>query len=433
MSIHPHRITALVVMFAAAAGAQINQSLQDRGEIPEFSFDALAFAGDDSATSRLDVYVQVPFDALRFVQDGNTYRASYEETISIYDANDNLVVEKFAVERIPVAMFQETVDPAKHHLTQRFFTLKPGKYTIVVQVRDEETRKFSRNKRTIVIRSMRDEMLTMSDIMLVSRLQEVGETKTILPNISGNVGNLPDGFFLFSEVYNNTDSDSLEITLNVRNAKNENVIKELISRPAVRGKNPIFTKINSGHLAMGRYLATLQAVAFSSSSEARYTTSLVSHPFVVRWVGIAVSIEDLDLAIDQLMYKAESDEIEYMRSAPSMEEKKKRFFEFWKKFDPNPLTERNEAMEEYYNRVAVANQQFSHYREGWKSDRGMVYIMFGPPNSVDRYPFEGYSKPYEIWHYHELNYRFLFVDQTGFGDYRLDPSTPIWNIKPRRQ
>jgi len=50
---------------------------------------------------------------------------------------------------------------------------------------------------------------------------------------------------------------------------------------------------------------------------------------------------------------------------------------------------------------------------------GMIYILFGPPNSVDRHPFDIDSKPYEVWYYYQKDRQFMFVDETGFGDYRL--------------
>jgi hypothetical protein len=81
-------------------------------------------------------------------------------------------------------------------------------------------------------------------------------------------------------------------------------------------------------------------------------------------------------------------------------------------------------MEQYYARVEYANKHFSHFMEGWRTDMGMVYIMFGPPSNVERHPFDIDSKPYEVWAYYDLNYQFVFVDSTGFGDYRL--ITPIW-------
>ena len=76
-------------------------------------------------------------------------------------------------------------------------------------------------------------------------------------------------------------------------------------------------------------------------------------------------------------------------------------------------------MQEYYRRIQFANATFSGFMNGWRSDRGMVYIILGPPNDIDRHPFEADSKPYEIWAYYTINREFIFVDQTGFGDYRL--------------
>lgn len=422
-------LAVIVTVFQRVSG-QVEQ-LHEKQETPVFYFDALVFAGDDSAMSRLDVYVQVPYPSLQFVRNGDEYAASYEETIGIYDGNDELVMEKIAIERVRLNNFQETTNPSRHNLTQRFFRLKPGAYSVRVRIRDEETKKTTNLQRNVNVRPLWNSMLAMSDIMLVSRLSTEGEKRTIVPNISGNVANLSEGFYLFSEIYNRTDCDSLDLSYRVKNAKNQEALNERLSYPVVRGRNQVFVKINSASLSLGNYTVGLQAMTCEKPGEQRYVTPVVTHAFSVYWSGMPTSIQDLDLAIDQLVYKADSREIGYMKSAPTLEEKRKRFIEFWKKYDSNPLTERNEDMEEYYRRVEIANKNFSHYRDGWRTDRGMVYIMFGPPSSIDRHPFESNAKPYEIWYYNELNYRFLFVDQTGFGDYRLDPSTPIWNVRKR--
>jgi GWxTD domain-containing protein len=108
-----------------------------------------------------------------------------------------------------------------------------------------------------------------------------------------------------------------------------------------------------------------------------------------------------------------------IKDAKSDEEKLEKFKEFWKKKDPAPKTEQNRVMREYYRRVAYANKHFKHYYDGWKTDMGMIYIVLGPPDNVDRHPFEYNSKPYEVWHFYNINQSFYFIDETGFGDYRL--------------
>ena len=99
--------------------------------------------------------------------------------------------------------------------------------------------------------------------------------------------------------------------------------------------------------------------------------------------------------------------------------------EFWKKKDPNPASKRNEVMQEYYRRLITADSTFTNtFQKGWRTDMGMVYIIFGEPSNIDRHPFDLDTKPYEVWQYYDINKEFVFVDNTGFGDYRL--ITPIW-------
>lgn len=425
--------STLVLTSSSFSVAQVENPPEDRSDLPKFYFDALVFAGNDVKTSRLDVYVQVPYEALQFVQGNNSYDAAYEETISIFDKEKNLIAEKLSTEHLHQSTFPEASDPSRSNVTQRFFTLSPGRYTLAIQVRDEETRKSMRSKREIEVRPMNDSDLAISDLMLVNQLRLEGNKRTILPNISGNVADLPEGFYLFGEVYNRTSCDTLEVTYQVKNAKDEEKLQESFSQAAVQGRNQLFVKINSASLPMGSYVVGLRARACGNVRPEHSLVAYSSRPFVVHWRGLPLLIDDLDAAVDQLTYTAESGEQDYIKKASSAEEKKKRFYEFWKKRDPSPNSERNEAMEQYYGRVAYANKNFSHYVVGWRTDRGMVFIMFGIPSNIDRHPFESDAKPYEVWYYNDLNYRFLFVDETGFGDYRLDPSTPLWNIKNRKR
>jgi GWxTD domain-containing protein len=81
---------------------------------------------------------------------------------------------------------------------------------------------------------------------------------------------------------------------------------------------------------------------------------------------------------------------------------------------------------EFLRRVSSANLKFhGQGRVGWKSDRGRVYLLYGDPDDIERYPNALDSKPYEIWHYYhiESGVEFDFVDRSGFGDYILVNST----------
>lgn len=126
------------------------------------------------------------------------------------------------------------------------------------------------------------------------------------------------------------------------------------------------------------------------------------------------------------------------------DEEREAFIEnFWLKRDPTPGTPENEFEEEYYRRIAYANENFRSDIPGWKTDRGMIYIKYGAPDERDEHPNGGtYQRPieegggktatypFEKWRYRDIpgvgnNVTLEFVDVTLNGDYRLtaDPAT----------
>ncbi|HEX2327109.1 MAG TPA: GWxTD domain-containing protein [Candidatus Angelobacter sp.] len=110
---------------------------------------------------------------------------------------------------------------------------------------------------------------------------------------------------------------------------------------------------------------------------------------------------------------------------------------FWQRRDPTPDTAENEYKEEHYRRIAYANEHFPAGMPGWKTDRGRIYIMFGPPDSTDSHPMGGpYQRsaeegggqtetyPFEVWRYRYLEgigqeIEIEFVDQCGCGAYEM--------------
>ena len=100
------------------------------------------------------------------------------------------------------------------------------------------------------------------------------------------------------------------------------------------------------------------------------------------------------------------------------------FLEYWESRDPTPETSDNEVMNEYFSRVSYSNNNFKSYLPGWKTDLGMIYILFGPPDDLEVYN-DPLSRIYsQRWHYYRINKYFDFIDENGFGDYRL--STPFF-------
>lgn len=422
-------VAGMTVVLSLLSQAQVEVTQNPANDISTtFDVDAISFASTTSKQSRLDVYAAIPYEQLSFVKQDDKFVASYEVTINIFDSTKTLVLEKVWTEEVKVASFEQSVSTGSYSLMQRSFELSPGLYQIVIQCRDMESRVTRRVAKQLTISDYFKPGFQISDIMLISKLTVVGDKKNITPSISANVGTIPAPLHLFFEAYNEPKIDTVKFTLSVLTEKNDQVSKSDTTLSLKPGRNKVFLQYDHSALPIGDYKMFVQASPTKPSVEGKALAS-TSRLFSVRWAGMPKNVKDLDVAIDQLRYIAKDKELDHIKEAPTQEEKQKRLLEFWKKRDPNPNTVRNEKMEEYYGRVEYANKHFKHYTEGWRTDMGMVYIIFGPPNNVDRHPFDSDSKPYEVWSYYDLNYNFVFVDQTGFGDYRL--TTPIWDVWQR--
>jgi GWxTD domain-containing protein len=140
----------------------------------------------------------------------------------------------------------------------------------------------------------------------------------------------------------------------------------------------------------------------------------------------ALSEEELDNVFARSKYIASNHEIDQYNSLSGADAKREFLVRFWSARDKDPSTPRNEFYEEYMNRIDYANRKYGNIKiEGWMTDRGRVYITYGPPSEIDRYPSVGNSKPYEIWLYNDIEggVQFVFGDLIGLSNYQLLHST----------
>jgi GWxTD domain-containing protein len=133
-------------------------------------------------------------------------------------------------------------------------------------------------------------------------------------------------------------------------------------------------------------------------------------------------LTDVDDLIAPLAYLASERELEYLRAGETPAERRRRFDAFWGSL----FNDRNAAadvLRRYYERVEEANLLFTTYKEGWKTDRGMVYVLLGPPEYVEPTPAE------ERWHYAygsgEALSSFVF-ERVSYSEGRPRPAFESW-------
>src|SRR5690242_9066755 len=122
----------------------------------------------------------------------------------------------------------------------------------------------------------------------------------------------------------------------------------------------------------------------------------------------------------------------------SNEEEREKFIEaFWDRRNPNPDSEDNEFKDEHYRRIEYANEHFPAGKPGWMTDRGRIYIVYGPPDEIESHPSGGtYERPIEegggetsTFPFEDWRYRYIegigqeviieFVDTCMCGDYHM--------------
>jgi GWxTD domain-containing protein len=144
---------------------------------------------------------------------------------------------------------------------------------------------------------------------------------------------------------------------------------------------------------------------------------------------------------EDVVYIITDEEKQAFKRLKTDEERQQFVEQFWLRRDPTPDTEENEYKEEHYRRIAYANDHYASGIPGWKTDRGMIYIKYGPPDEIDSHPSGGsYERPIEegggetsTYPFEDWRYRYIdgvgtnviieFVDTTMSGEYHisLDP------------
>jgi len=379
----------------------------------DFYLDAAGYKSNVSNKTRMDFFIQVPYSSIQFVKVDEGFFGSYNVTLTFMDqSKSNILFERTWKEKIKAGEFAQTISKDNFNLSYKNYDLNPGKYFLKCIVEDADSKKASMREIILTVRATTDS-LSLSDMMFISEIIKDPSGNKIIPNISASVTNKSKSFSFYFDVYSGKTQDVfLEYIL--EDSKRDSSFKQVEPKKLLAGVNSITHTLNSEKLRPGEYFVKI----ILKDGNMKEITSAEKKLFT-KIYGIPSNITDLRKAVDQMVYIAAPEELNFIKDAKDNSILMERFLAFWDKRKPNKNTDDNPIQYEYYRRIDYSNRNFKGFSEGWRSDMGMVYVTFGPPSNVERHPFDSDSKPYEIWSYYELNRTFIFIDQTGFGEYRL--------------
>jgi GWxTD domain-containing protein len=406
----------------------------------------------DASRNYVEIYYSFQHKQLKLVKDGNTFKGGLVIQVLLKRPQEDSIIQGKAW-KIPIEIKDTSeIDPNKNLIGATAFLIEPGKYQFILIARDLND--FSRFDSLIIpalINPVPENKLWLSDVELCSNIYQSNNKESIfykntfevIPNPSLIYGLGLPVLYYYAEIYNiNTiDADKYVVEWRIYDSFG-NVVKSGKKLRMKTAANAIVEAgtVNLSNLPSGTYRFVLTAIDTSKnkgvSSIKRFyiynpnitptDTFQIAKGYDLTSEYAGMSEAELDKEFAMARYIATPEEINRYKQLKGEEAKRKFLADFWGKRDPDKSTPINEMKIEYFKRVEYANQHFSvGNKEGWKTDRGRVYIMYGPPDEYERHPSEVDSKPYEIWYYHNIEggVEFVFVDKSGFSDYILVHST----------
>ncbi|MDT8324555.1 MAG: GWxTD domain-containing protein [Bacteroidota bacterium] len=402
----------------------------------------------DRETSYVEMYYSFPRTALVYSQENGMFTAAavVHTIIRREDEDADPVLKNW---RVPVSV-RDTAGMAEKALIGRVnYLLEPGRYNIAVITRDEARPQVSDSVQLrFEVRDFSKKALRFSDIELASSIQKAEEdasnifyknTLEIVPNPTLLYGKPLPNVLYYAELYHAED-ELFYIKSEIVSSYGKTMVSKARERQGRHDSRVEVGSLNLSTLPSGVYTLILSYGDTSGTfRESQSKPFFVFNPDIPLDTLEAAEIADMIAAEFSAMSESELDEQfaiaryvstreeeDIWSSLSGTEPKKKFLTKFWRSRDSDVMTPVNEFYQEYRQRVAVTNEQFrSAFRDGWRSDRGRVYIMYGPPDYVERLSSESDMKPHEIWRYDyiEGGVEFVFVDKGGFNNYELVHST----------
>ncbi len=444
------RLAVLLVLQCIVTGPALSQPRPGQGR-PESGaelifFDPVLLFAPDSSRVRVDIPVRIDESFFVAVRNSDTsfhstFRRRGELLVELTDSLDSSVARDLA----SIVIGSDSDEPApgaRRWYTALFsFELKQGSYSINIDVTDlESPRHYNNRARRVHAVLPRRDSLAVSDPLFVDWADSLTGRRSIQPlNFGGDllfgaaagmlleVRGLPPTDSALSVIYSikpvppspeDLPSTRVQDSVAVRLVRNRQLVHErgrtdyILTEGATGGTAIVIAPFPARRLPLRSYLATVTLSAGTLRRE-------FNVPFRMVWPDMPQSLKNVDYALDILRYIVSPATLDSLKSG-DYETRRKNLESFWKSRDASPGTAYNEVMTEYYRRVDHAMRTFGTLRvpDGAGTDRGRIYILYGPPSSTKR-TLNPSSYFEEDWHYERLNKTFVFVDRNRNGTYEL--------------
>ncbi len=429
----------------------INSSFALTGDKFYFDCSASVFKGSEGKDI-VEIYYAVYQKFLRYTPNaGSGFAADAKLDVFIFPKGSDkpMAVNSY---KIPSEIQDTSGENSKNKIMGQInYEIKYGEYVIKVIASDFNNELVRDSTEFEVLAEDLSGGVKISDLELATSITKSNDTKSlfykntleVVPNSAGLYGKNVNELYYYAELYNLTQanlSDEFIVRRRILNINNEELmvsdkkikrsvesrveygmfkIDSLNTAPYIFELSLIDAQKNLNIIKTKKFFLFTKADDKQSSNKGQ--EDYLKSEYVI------LNEKDLDDLFDKAIYIRKDEDIRNYKGLRTVEEKRKFMYDFWRKLDDTPLTPQNEFKISYFKRMNEANSKFKEaFREGWKTDRGRIYILYGAPSDIQHNNFESDTKSYDIWSYDALQggTNAIFVEkEAGTGIYTLVSST----------
>lgn len=368
------------------------------------------FASPNRDTTLSLLTLSLTARTLTFTREGDRFRAGYTVTADVRRAGS--IVHRFeAKEVVRVKSFKETTRGEESVIFQEFFPLAPGQYTLTLVVRDDAGSKGGTHESTITVPAIEVRGLSSSIPVHEANLRSSVDSvpRLVTSPRSTAVFGRDSVITTYVEAYGLEANQPIRAT--VRGDRGTVLWSDSVMLSRVGNVSSGLVRVPVGRVGIG---AVHLVLARTDAVDSTRTPLFVSF-------GDELPVASFEDMLSYLRFFAAPHRIRALRDTAEVY-RSDAWAAFLQETDPVPTTPQHEALQAYFTRIQQANTEFREEGgAGWLSDRGMVYVGLGPPDNIFE-PGMGQMNQRnqaQIWEYQRLQLQLVFVDQNGFGRWRL--------------
>ena len=393
--------------------------LKGNNFIRQYQLSVYTVASESSDSIRVLSYLSIPNHVLQFVKSSKGFKASYEATISIKRKKGDLVGRKNWSNDLITKTYLESTSKEIFNIHFNEFRVPLGEdYIISAELLDRDSNSSGIISKNLKLKKHSKDLSLYSPFFLDYLNGDWGLIDNEIPLFRNILGEQLVRTTVF--VSGKVSPGPYDIDVIVTNPKKQQLWEKTFQSVA---QNNYFEKriIIPDEISQQGLRSKVDIILKQNGKQKKESVILS-----ISRLGISSSVGNISQAIQNMRYILDDDEWKKLSKAKS-DEQERLFIEYWLSRDPTPETKENELMDEYFSRINYSNVNFKTYTDGWKSDMGMIYVLFGPPDDLEVYN-DPLSRMYQQrWHYYRINKFFDFVDENGFGDYKL--TTPFFRAR----